>query len=185
MKFNLYLIQGTIPFLSEIISNVKFYPTKTNFKTPKIHTFISLVVYIQKIISVQTAHIKNKYCTQNSSSYSIPLHTVLLSSLLEIQEQFPKMKDMDKSNIRNFTLLPFFTDPINRCDSWYKRIAKNMWQNTSTETVLGHGHSEPAGHWTRSKKKTGDSIKLILYHVLSKAPRWAQRPFAPEETMSL
>lgn len=30
MKFNLYLIKGTIPVLSKIISKVKFHPTKTN-----------------------------------------------------------------------------------------------------------------------------------------------------------
>lgn len=64
MKFNLYLIQGTIPFLSEIISNVKFYPTKTNFKTPKIHTFVlsvwwytfkKLSQYKQLILKINTA----------------------------------------------------------------------------------------------------------------------------------
>lgn len=80
------------------------------------------------------------------------------------------MKDMDKSNIRNFTLLPFFTDLSIGGTADIKRIAKNTSQNTSTETKLGHGPSEPAGHWTRSKKKTEDSIKLISYHFLSTAP---------------
>jgi len=118
---------------------------------------------------------------------------VLLSSLLETQQKIPKLKDIDKSNIRNFTLLPIFTDSSRGGTADIGRIAKHTTQNTSTRGTGNHTDtdqtadtpSRPAGHWTGFKKKPGDSIKLILSQLLSEAQHQAQRPFAPEEAMRL
>lgn len=167
--------------------NVKFYPTKTNFKRSKNPTLILSVWNSLKKLS-QYKQLILKINTALTLKQLQLLHTPARTASV-----FPsgnsrtasKMKDLGKSNIRNFTLLPFFTDPSTGGAANTKRIAKSMSQNTSTEMTLRHGPREPAGHWTRSKKKTGASIKLIFYHFLSTAPHWAQRPFAPEETMWL
>lgn len=106
----------------------------------------------------------------------------------------------DKSNIRNSTLLQIFTDLSRGGTTDRKRTAKNMTQN---RTVRGPGNLIqtkericPANLWafwqvwlqqvfTTLEKKTGDSVKLILYRLLPEAQQWAQRSFDPEKAVQL
>lgn len=143
-----------------MISKVKFYPTKTN-REKKIYTYFISLVSIQKEILAQTVQIKNimlelktattfyarwflrSLPTKPLSDSMTPSCTVPLSSLPETQYQIPKMKGINKSSTRNFSLLPIFTDPSRGETADIQRIATNTKHKHQ-------GPRDPHWHWPNS-----------------------------------
>lgn len=86
--------------------------------------------------------------------------TTHCSSIPEIQPQIPKTKGINKSNIRNFSLLPVFTAPSRDGTADPQRMAKNTKHSPRSpqcnDQTLGNTQRAAAiGQVQMGKQKTG------------------------------